>query len=38
MRSHNLEHKSRKQKRGFDKDLPVAPGDAKNVAKMFEGR
>jgi ribosomal protein L35 len=38
MRSHNLEHKSPKQKRGFGKDLPVADGDAKVVNKMLEGR
>jgi ribosomal protein L35 len=38
MRSHNLEHKSSKQKRGFDKDLPVADGDARNLKKMLEGR
>ena len=35
MRSHNLEHKSPKQKRRFRKDLPVADGDKKAVKKML---
>ena len=35
MRSHNLEHKSPKQKRKFGKDEPVAPGDVKSVKKML---
>jgi large subunit ribosomal protein L35 len=33
--SHNLEHKSPKQKRGFSKDLPVAAADRKTVAAML---
>ncbi len=32
MKSHNLEHKSPKQKRGFRKDLPVAKANVKVVA------
>jgi ribosomal protein L35 len=35
MRSHNLEHKSPKQKRKFGKDKPVAEGDRKSVKKML---
>jgi ribosomal protein L35 len=38
MRSHNLEHKSPKRKRNFGRDLPLAKGDAKAVAKMLRLR
>jgi large subunit ribosomal protein L35 len=33
--SHNLEHKSPKQKRAFSKALPVARANARTVRKML---
>jgi large subunit ribosomal protein L35 len=33
--SHNLEHKSPKQKRGFSKDLPVAAHNERTIKKML---
>jgi ribosomal protein L35 len=35
MRSHNLEHKSPKRKRGFRKVRPVAEANVKAVRKML---
>ena len=35
MQSHNLEHKSPKQKRAFSKDRPVAKGDGRIVKKLL---
>ena len=35
MKSHNLEHKTSKRKRGFRKDNPVAPSDVKTVKKLL---
>ena len=35
MKSHNLEHKTSKRKRGFRKDNPVAASDVKNVKKLL---
>ena len=35
MKSHNLEHKTSKRKRGFRKDNPVAPNDVKTVKKLL---
>ena len=35
MKSHNLEHKTAKRKRGFRKDNPVAASDVKNVKKLL---
>jgi large subunit ribosomal protein L35 len=35
MRSHNLEHKSSKQKRKFGRDLEVAQGDFKALKQML---
>jgi ribosomal protein L35 len=35
MRSHNLEHKSSKKKRKFDKQVEVAPGDYKALKQML---
>ena len=35
MKSHNLEHKSSKRKRGFRKDQPVAPSDVKGIKKLL---
>ncbi len=35
MRSHNLEHKSSKQKRKFGLDIEVAPGDYRALKKML---
>ena len=35
MKSHNLEHKTSKRKRGFRKDNPVATSDVKNVKKLL---
>ena len=35
MRSHNLEHKSSKQKRKFGRDIEVAPGDFKALKQML---
>ena len=37
MRSHNLEKKSSKRKRGFRKDYEVAPSDRKSVKKLLRG-
>jgi ribosomal protein L35 len=37
MRSHNLEKKSSKRKRGFRKLYGVAESDAKNVTKLLRG-
>ena len=37
MRSHNLEKKSSKRRRGFRKDYEVAPSDAKSVKKLLRG-
>jgi large subunit ribosomal protein L35 len=38
MKSHNLEKKSSKRKRGFRKDEPVHRADARAVKKMFGRR
>ena len=35
MKSHNLEKKSSKRRRGFRKEYAVAPGDAKAVKKLL---
>ena len=35
MKSHNLEHKSSKRKRGFRKDQPVAKVDAPRLKKLL---
>jgi ribosomal protein L35 len=35
MRSHNLEHKSSKQKRKFGRDIEVAAGDFKALKQML---
>ena len=35
MKSHNLEHKTSKRKRGFRKDNAVAASDMKNVKKLL---
>jgi len=35
MQSHNLEHKSPKQKRRFSKDLPVSADDTKKVKRLL---
>ena len=35
MRSHNLEHKSSKQKRKFGLDIEVAPGDYRTLKKLL---
>jgi ribosomal protein L35 len=35
MQSHNLEHKSPKQKRSFSKDYAVSDADARTVKKML---
>jgi ribosomal protein L35 len=37
MRSHNLEKKSSKRRRGFRKDQDVAPSDVKSVKKLLRG-
>ena len=37
MRSHNLEKKSSKRRRGFRKDNDVAPSDVSRVKKMLRG-
>jgi ribosomal protein L35 len=37
MKSHNLEKKSSKRRRGFRKDYEVAPSDRKRVKKMLRG-
>ena len=36
--SHNLEHKSPKQKRKFRKDLPVAPANQDTVNRLLGKR
>lgn len=38
MKSHLLEKKSPKRKRGFGKDTAVAPSDVRQVKRMLEGR
>jgi len=38
MRSHNLEHKSSKRKRGFRKERPLAPSDMNALKKMLRIR
>ena len=35
MKSHNLEHKSPKRKRRFDKDQPVAKADVPRLKKLL---
>jgi ribosomal protein L35 len=35
MRSHNLEHKSSKQKRKFGRNVEVAPGDYKTLKQLL---
>jgi ribosomal protein L35 len=35
MRSHNLGHKSSKQKRKFGRDVEVAPGDYKALKQLL---
>jgi ribosomal protein L35 len=35
MRSHNLQKKSSKRRRGFRKDNPVAEVDAKRIKKLL---
>ena len=35
MRSHNLEHKSSKQKRRFGLDIEATPGDYRALKKML---
>ena len=37
MRSHNLEKKSSKRRRGFRKEYEVAPSDRKAVKKLLRG-
>jgi ribosomal protein L35 len=37
MRSHNLEKKSSKRRRGFRKDYEVAGSDAKGVKRLLRG-
>jgi large subunit ribosomal protein L35 len=37
MKSHNLEKKSSKRRRGFRKLYEVAPSDAKGVRKLLRG-
>jgi large subunit ribosomal protein L35 len=37
MKSHNLEKKSSKRRRGFRKTYEVAPSDRKNVKKLLRG-
>jgi large subunit ribosomal protein L35 len=37
MRSHNLEKKSSKRRRGFRKSLRVARSDARSVKKLLRG-
>ena len=37
MRSHNLEKKSSKRRRGFRKSVGVAPSDVKGVKKLLRG-
>ena len=38
MKSHNLEKKPRKQKRGFRQDKPVAKGDARVINRLLGRR
>jgi large subunit ribosomal protein L35 len=38
MRSHNLEHKSSKRKRGFRKERPLAGSDMNALKKMLRIR
>ena len=38
MKSHNLEKKSSKRKRGFRKDVPVHGADERAVKQMLGGR
>ncbi len=38
MKSHNLEKKSSKRKRGFRKDVPVDGANARAVRQMLGGR
>jgi ribosomal protein L35 len=38
MKSHNLEKKPRKQKRGFRQDSPVAEGDARVINRLLGRR
>ena len=38
MQSHNLEHKSRKRKRAFRRDQPVAPSDVRVLKQLFPGK
>jgi ribosomal protein L35 len=35
MRSHNLEHKSSKQKRKFGRDVEVTPADNKTLKQLL---
>ena len=35
MKSHNLEKKSSKRRRGFRKATPVSPADTRSVRKLF---
>jgi len=35
MKSHNLEHKSSKRRRGFRKDQPVAENDTKRIKRLL---
>lgn len=35
MKSHNLEHKSSKRKRGFRKDQPVAENDTRRIKRLL---
>ena len=35
MRSHNLEHKSSKQKRKFGRDVELAPSDLKTLKQLL---
>lgn len=35
MKSHNLEHKSSKRKRGFRKDQPVAKNDTNRIKRLL---
>jgi large subunit ribosomal protein L35 len=37
-KSHNLEHKSQKQKRSFGKDQPVAKADRKVINRLLGRR
>ncbi len=35
MKSHNLQHKSQKRKRRFDKDQPLAKADVPRIKKLL---